>query len=168
MEILQQRASSRNYLQQKAGSLKKTRYPKLRNLVLFCVWEDARVGLTKIIPLICTSVICGQYPLFSYPEFPQDSPWGMAEVWWLQEKVFILSFPTSFRAHQLTIGGGCNRWWLWHPWLLIWQEISIYYVCLPCMRNSKDDNDITIMEMLILVIMKMMMIILIIVLRRMR
>ena len=55
MEVLQQRASSRKYLQQKAGSLKKTRYPKLRNLALFCVWEDARVGLTKIIPLICTS-----------------------------------------------------------------------------------------------------------------
>ena len=44
MEVLQQRASSWNYLQQKAGSLKKTRYPKLRNLVLFCIWEDARVG----------------------------------------------------------------------------------------------------------------------------
>ena len=80
MEVLQQRASSWNYLQQKAGSLKKTRYPKLRNLVLFCIWEDARVGVTKIIPLIGTSVIWGQYPVFSNPEFPQDSPWGMPEV----------------------------------------------------------------------------------------
>ena len=44
MEVFQQRASSWNYLQQKAGSLKKTRYLKLRNLVLFCIWEDARVG----------------------------------------------------------------------------------------------------------------------------
>ena len=80
----------------------------------------------------------------------------------------ILSFPSSLRAHRLTISSGYNRWWLWHPCLLIWQEIPIHYVCLPGRRNSKDDNDITIMEMLILVIMKMMMMILIIVLRRTR
>ena len=27
----------------------------------------------------------------------------------------ILSFLSSLRAHQLTIHGGCNRWWQWHP-----------------------------------------------------
>ena len=27
-------------------------------------------GLTEIIPLICTSAIWGQYPVFSHPEFP--------------------------------------------------------------------------------------------------
>ena len=26
-------------------------------------------------------------------------------------------------AHQLAMLGGCNRWWLWHPCLLIRQEI---------------------------------------------
>ena len=31
-------------------------------------------GLTKIIPLIGTSGIWGQYPVFSQPEFPRGSP----------------------------------------------------------------------------------------------
>ena len=30
---------------------------------------------------------------------------------------------SSLRAHQLTISGGCNHWWLWHPLFMIWQEI---------------------------------------------
>ena len=29
-------------------------------------------GLTEIVPLICTSAICGQHPVVSHPE----SPWG--------------------------------------------------------------------------------------------
>ena len=53
------------FLQQKPGSgnikdhcsLKKTRHLKLRNLVLFYVWEDSRVWLIEIIPLICTLTI---------------------------------------------------------------------------------------------------------------
>ena len=39
-EVVQQRAGS---LKVKMLLLKKTRYPKLRNLALFCVWEDAGV-----------------------------------------------------------------------------------------------------------------------------
>ena len=31
-------------------------------------------GLTEIMPLIYTSAIWGQYPVFSHPEFPQGSP----------------------------------------------------------------------------------------------
>ena len=31
---------------------------------LFYVWEDAKSGLIEIIPLICTSVIWAQYPVF--------------------------------------------------------------------------------------------------------
>ena len=34
------------------------------------------VGFTEIIPLICTSAICDQYPMFSYPEVPQGSAVG--------------------------------------------------------------------------------------------
>ena len=45
------------------------------NLVPFYVWED---GLTEIIPLICTSVIWGQYPVFTPPEFPQGASLGVA------------------------------------------------------------------------------------------
>ena len=49
--------------------LKKTRHLKLRNL-LFYVWVDAKSGLIKIIPLICTLAIWGQYPVLSHPESP--------------------------------------------------------------------------------------------------
>ena len=42
MEVLQQ-----NSLDIKRLLLKKTRYPKVRNFVLFYVWEDARVCLTE-------------------------------------------------------------------------------------------------------------------------
>ena len=30
--------------------------------------------LTEIIPLICTSALWGQYPVFSHPESPQGAP----------------------------------------------------------------------------------------------
>ena len=30
-------------------------------------------GLTEIIPLICTSAIWGQYPVFSHPELPRGA-----------------------------------------------------------------------------------------------
>ena len=32
-------------------------------------------GLSEISPWICTSLIWGQYSVFSHPEFPQDSLW---------------------------------------------------------------------------------------------
>ena len=35
----------------------------------------------------------------------------MAARW----QVFFVSFLSSLRAHQLTISGGCNCLWLWHP-----------------------------------------------------
>ena len=39
--------------------------------MLFFVREDAKSGLIEIIPLVCTSAIRGQYPVFSHPESPQ-------------------------------------------------------------------------------------------------
>ena len=34
-------------------------------------------GLTEVSPLMCTTAIWGQHPVFSYPEAPQDAPlWG--------------------------------------------------------------------------------------------
>ena len=95
--------------------LKKTRYPKLRNLVLFCVWEDARVWahwnhsfhmhFSYPGPTSC---------MFSSPELPWGSPSGVAAVWWL---VFF-SFLSALRAHQLTLGGGitddCNILVYWY------------------------------------------------------
>ena len=42
----------------------------------------------------------------------------MAARW----QVFFTAW-VPFRAHKLTIHDSCNCWWLWHPCLLIWQEI---------------------------------------------
>ena len=50
-------------------------------------------GLTKIIPLICTSAIWGQYPVFSHPEFPQDSLAHLPQ--WLQLLVTSLCTDTA-------------------------------------------------------------------------
>ena len=38
-------------------------------------------GLMEIIPLICTSVIWGQYPVFCHPVLPLGSLLGVAAVW---------------------------------------------------------------------------------------
>ena len=46
----------------------------LRDLALFYILEDARVGLTEIIPFLSTSPIWGQYSVFSHLKFPQGSP----------------------------------------------------------------------------------------------
>ena len=56
----------------------KTRYLKLKNLVLFYVWGDARNHLQKWFlayapPLTGVSILC-----FSHLELP----WGAAAVWW--------------------------------------------------------------------------------------
>ena len=61
-------------------------------------------GLTELIPLICTSPVWGQYPVFSHPEFPQGSLYGVAAVWWLLDGgySFLPKFPQGSAAH---IGG---------------------------------------------------------------
>ena len=46
-------------------------------------------GLTEIIPLICTSAIWGQYPVFSHPGFPQGS---LAPLGVLQSLMTVTSF----------------------------------------------------------------------------
>ena len=39
--------------------------------------------------------------------------------------LLLPKFPQSSPAHHC---GGCSRWWLWHPCLLIWQEIFHFSV----------------------------------------
>ena len=58
-------------------------------------------GLTEIIPLICTSAIWSQDPVFSHHHFPQVSLWGVAASDSC-EMSGTLSFLNSLRAHQLT------------------------------------------------------------------
>ena len=70
-------------------------------------------GLTEILPFVCISAVRGQYPVFSHPEFPQGSPWGVAVVCWLVDGG-IFSFLSSLVA---AIAGDCDS-----LCLLIWQE----------------------------------------------
>ena len=51
---------------------------------------------TEISPLISTSAVWGQYPVFSHPEFPQAAP---LEVTAAYRQVFFASFLSSLRAH---------------------------------------------------------------------
>ena len=95
--------------------LEKTRYPKLRNSVLFYVWEDARVWvhrrhsfdmhLSSLGPVTCV------FHILSFPR-THHREWLQSDGCWMAG---ILSFLNSPRTHQLTIHGGCNCWWLWHP-----------------------------------------------------
>ena len=59
-------------------------------------------GLTEIIPLISTSVIWGQYPMFSHPKFPQGSLGSGCSLMVARQQVFF-SFLSFLRAHQLTV-----------------------------------------------------------------
>ena len=72
IEVLQQRRGSLNI---KILLLKKTRYFKLRNLVFFCVWEDARVWAHRNkISFIFFSAIRASILCCSHPELPWCSP----------------------------------------------------------------------------------------------
>ena len=42
--------------------------------------EMQELGLSGISPWICTSLIWGQYSVFSHPEFPQGSPSMVAVI----------------------------------------------------------------------------------------
>ena len=58
-------------------------------------------GLTDIIPLMCTSALWGQYPVFSHPEFPQGSPreWLQSEGGWMAGILSSPEFPQGSPAH---------------------------------------------------------------------
>ena len=93
-------------------------------------------GLTEIIPLICTPAIWGQYPVFSYPEFLQGSPWEVAAVrWWLDTGT--LSFLSPLRSLQLTIAGGCISDDCDTLCLLTWQEIFHFSVVMTDQQDRR-------------------------------
>ena len=68
---------------------------------------------------------------FSHPELPWGSWQGLAAG---SQKFFSLL--SALRAYQLTLD--CwNPWWLWHPCLLIWQEIVHFsYLKIVWIWNS--------------------------------
>ena len=60
---------------------------QISQVVEFCIFfnavEDARAGLTEIIPFRCISALLGKYPGF-FPSWASwGSPQGVAAVWWL-------------------------------------------------------------------------------------
>ena len=64
-------------------------------------------GLTEIVPLICTLLICSQYPVFSLSEFPQGSPREPAAVCQRLDAdtlSFLLEFPQDSP-------GELQSWW---------------------------------------------------------
>ena len=95
--------------------LKKTRYLKLRNLALFYIWKDARVWahwnhsfpmhLSCLEPVSCN---ISHPDIFSSHcrEWLQSNGCQMVQVFFLSALE------------------GWNRWWLWHPYVLIWQKID--------------------------------------------
>ena len=68
-------------------------------LALFYVWEDAKSGLIKIIPLICTSATRTSILCFLILSLLRVHHWG-----WLQQLTagwlaFFVSILSSLRAH---------------------------------------------------------------------
>ena len=114
--------------------LKKTRYPKLRNLALFYVREEVRVWVH--VP-ICISAIWGQYPVFSHPQLPCCSAQGVAasasDGCHIPQVFFFLSAP---RAHT---GKLISQ--MWHSSLLIWQEILHFSVATLGGQGPKEETE---------------------------
>ena len=86
-------------------------------------------GLTEIIPLIWTSAIWGQYPVFSY-ESPEGAQW---ERWWLEWWALF----TSWVLSRLTSHWAAVIWWLQHL-LLTDMAVSVFFIHKTCDISDVD------------------------------
>lgn len=84
--------------------------------------------LPKIVPLIMYQLIQPKYP-FSHPA-SLGSPWESG-----CQMADTLPFSCLW-AHQVTLHGGCNRWWLLPPCLLIWPEVVPFSTVRPENQHS--------------------------------
>ena len=96
--------------------IKKTRYPKLRNLALFYIWEDARVRAHRNHSLDMHLSYLGPVPCVLTSWVSSGLTMGsgcslMVGRWHL----FLPEFPRGSPAHRHWCLHGCNHWWLWHP-----------------------------------------------------
>ena len=67
--------------------------------MLFYGWVMQESEFTDLIPLMCTSAVWGQHPMFSHPEFPQHGCSLMADRW---QASFLPEFP---QGSPTQIGG---------------------------------------------------------------
>ena len=123
--------------------------------------------LTEVIPLMCTSAIWGQYPVFSYREFPQGSPKGVAAVCWLLDGRYsslpvpsgLTSSPWAVSAVLMTVAsfvywyGGqysiCHT--LFPVWTYVWcskkwnskkhseSKLSTFWSVPVCMMGKQNE-----------------------------
>ena len=77
--------------------------------------------LPEITAFICINY-WGQYPVFFTTWAPLRLTIGSGCSLPAAGSQVFFSFLSALWAHQLTLES-CSHWWLWHPRLLIWQEI---------------------------------------------
>ena len=75
----------------------------------FSRWDMQESGLTENTPLIFTSAVQGQHPVFSHPEFLQAALLWVAVVWWL-----LGGRHFSFASWVPSLRISHSHWWLWH------------------------------------------------------
>ena len=116
IEVLQQMTGHLNI---KRLLLKKTRWPKSRNLALFYVWEAARVWVHWNHSFDTCLSFQGPVSCFHLPKFLRAHHREWFSLMAARPEVFF-SFLNALRAQEFT----------WHLCLLIWQEIL--HFSIPC------------------------------------
>ena len=74
---------------------------------------------------------------------PQGSPWEMTEGC----KITAIVLPGPLLSSEIPVWGlgslmavaslGWDHWWLWHPCLLIWQEMLHFQCCQNCLPSFR-------------------------------
>ena len=121
IEVLQQRAGSLNI--KRLLLLKENQISQVKEFSAFlCMGKCKSLGSVKSFLWYVPQLSGASFLRFHILSFLR-----VHHGEWLQpdgcQMADILSILSSLRAQQLTIHGGCNCWWLWHPCLLVWQEI---------------------------------------------
>ena len=100
--------------------MKENQLSQVKKFRLFSVCKDARIWAHWNHPFDTHLSYLGPVSCFHILSFLSSGLSGGTGCS-LRAGILLLSeFPQSSPAHHC---GGCNCWWLWHPCLLIWQEI---------------------------------------------
>ena len=136
-------------LQQRAGSLnikwllliKENQIFQVKEFSTFlCMGRCKSLGLLKSFLLYAPQHLGLVSKVYTHwASFPQGSLWEVAIVWWLLDSRY-----SPVQAHWLTLEG-CSCWLLWHPCLLIWQEI--FHFSCP-LSEKKELFDVHVRQLL--------------------